>query len=468
MSVATYDTSYSIVLRFHGSVVPHVAPAVIFFAAWSAAVVAVDKYTVLNLGITNSIITILAFVISLLLVFRTNTAYDRYWEGRKVWSQMVLAIRNLARLLWTIIPEELASEKDVAVHLLHAFAVAVKCYLHGTDPFVEMEHIEAIRPVIPTLREYYQAIMSQHQLSDGWARDPTFLDNMEPQPRSPTYDDMTQTNTPADKDRRDSTLDVSESDNQTRLRSEDSHPTFNHPPSASSSTYPLDTLNNSKTSQKHRVDFNEDIAEHEPTFSPAATKSRRRRNLSIAQLVRRGFRSDSVTAEDLQSENATVPYVVSLFISNYIVHAKDEGHIDAVHLGLILNAINTLTECLTGYERIQRTPIPVAYAIHLHQTVLLYCLALPFQLLPLLNWVTVPITAIVAFTMLGVLHIGKEIENPFGDDDNDLPLDDFCKVIGHEINDVTSYNAPSVADWMVAHRSDLDEPTHQARHSKSE
>ncbi|RKP34519.1 Bestrophin/UPF0187, partial [Dimargaris cristalligena] len=226
-----------------------------------------------------------------LLVFRTNTAYDRYWEGRKVWSQMVLAIRNLARLLWTIIPEELASEKDVAVHLLHAFAVAVKCYLHGTDPFVEMEHIEAIRPVIPTLREYYQAII------------------------------------------------------------------------------------------------------------------------------------DSVTAEDLQSENATVPYVVSLFISNYIVHAKDEGHIDAVHLGLILNAINTLTECLTGYERIQRTPIPVAYAIHLHQTVLLYCLALPFQLLPLLNWVTVPITAIVAFTMLGVLHIGKEIENPFGDDDNDLPLD---------------------------------------------
>jgi putative membrane protein len=38
----------------------------------------------------------LGFVISLLLVFRTNTAYDRWWEGRKMWGALVNNSRNLA------------------------------------------------------------------------------------------------------------------------------------------------------------------------------------------------------------------------------------------------------------------------------------------------------------------------------------------------------------------------------------
>src|SRR5690348_13225232 len=46
-----------------------------------------------NLTILHSL---LGFVISLLLVFRTNTAYDRWWEGRKLWGQLVNVSRNLA------------------------------------------------------------------------------------------------------------------------------------------------------------------------------------------------------------------------------------------------------------------------------------------------------------------------------------------------------------------------------------
>jgi ion channel-forming bestrophin family protein len=43
-----------------------------------------------------SVYSILGFVLSLLLVFRTNTAYDRWWEGRKNWGQLVNDSRNLA------------------------------------------------------------------------------------------------------------------------------------------------------------------------------------------------------------------------------------------------------------------------------------------------------------------------------------------------------------------------------------
>lgn len=46
-----------------------------------------------------TIYSIIGFVISLLLVFRTNTAYDRWWEGRKKWGEMVNDSRNLAAKL---------------------------------------------------------------------------------------------------------------------------------------------------------------------------------------------------------------------------------------------------------------------------------------------------------------------------------------------------------------------------------
>lgn len=48
----------------------------------------------------------LGFVISLLLVFRTNTAYDRWWEGRKIWGSLVNNSRNLALKLSTILTHE--------------------------------------------------------------------------------------------------------------------------------------------------------------------------------------------------------------------------------------------------------------------------------------------------------------------------------------------------------------------------
>ena len=48
----------------------------------------------------------LGFVISLLLVFRTNTAYDRWWEGRKLWGALVNNSRNLALKLHAILKED--------------------------------------------------------------------------------------------------------------------------------------------------------------------------------------------------------------------------------------------------------------------------------------------------------------------------------------------------------------------------
>ena len=82
--------------------------------------------------------------------------------------------------------------------------------------------------------------------------------------------------------------------------------------------------------------------------------------------------------------------------------------------------LTSLTDCLSGLERILNTPIPVAYAFHLEHSVWIYLLALPYQLVGELNWWSIPAVTLASFALLGILGIGDEIENPFGYDYNDL------------------------------------------------
>ena len=62
-----------------------------------------EKSYVRNIPVMHSL---LGFAISMLLVFRTNTAYDRWWEGRKLWGSLVNTSRNFAMKLQVILPEE--------------------------------------------------------------------------------------------------------------------------------------------------------------------------------------------------------------------------------------------------------------------------------------------------------------------------------------------------------------------------
>ena len=68
-----------------------------------------------------------SIVLGLLLVFRTNTAYDRYWEGRKCWGSLINNVRNLARQIWINIEESVIEDRQKKIsnmRLLVAFPVA--------------------------------------------------------------------------------------------------------------------------------------------------------------------------------------------------------------------------------------------------------------------------------------------------------------------------------------------------------
>jgi putative membrane protein len=72
---------------------------------------------------------VLGFVISMILVFRTNTAYDRWWEGRKLWGQLVNTSRNMAIKVNAVLDDTQQTQRDFFMHMVPNFAFALKNHL---------------------------------------------------------------------------------------------------------------------------------------------------------------------------------------------------------------------------------------------------------------------------------------------------------------------------------------------------
>lgn len=65
-----------------------------------------------------------------------------------------------------------------------------------------------------------------------------------------------------------------------------------------------------------------------------------------------------------------------------------------------------------------------------------------------MKWNTIPATLLAAYIILGLALIGTEIENPFGEEVNDLPLDIFCDQIRSDIDVIMSRPPPTPADFV--------------------
>jgi putative membrane protein len=81
-----------------------------------------------NISLLHSL---LGFVISLLLAFRSNSAYDRWWEGRKLWGALVNNSRNLALKLDALLPEEDRESRRLFRAMIPNYAFALKSHLRG-------------------------------------------------------------------------------------------------------------------------------------------------------------------------------------------------------------------------------------------------------------------------------------------------------------------------------------------------
>ncbi len=123
------------------------------------------------------------------------------------------------------------------------------------------------------------------------------------------------------------------------------------------------------------------------------------------------------------------PLEVATRITSLLVEARDRGRISDYLLGTLDQNVQQLIDYLGGCERIRKTPMPYAYMVHLRRALILYCGSLPFAFVGEFGWVTVLVTFGIAYVFFGIEEIGVEIEDPFGTDANDLPLETLCGTI---------------------------------------
>ncbi|HEY0030264.1 MAG TPA: bestrophin family ion channel [Bacteroidia bacterium] len=256
-----------------------VLPAMAALAMYSAILCYLDiEMKVIHLKSTTVIHSLLGFVLSLLLVFRTNTAYDRWWEGRKLWGDLVNNSRNLMLKLNAFIPDEKKELKNEFRILITNYAFALKDHLRGG--FIE------------------------GQLED-----------------------------------------------HSRLRIKELK-TYNHVP-------------NRIAQQLY-----------------AETESLRKQNI--------------VSEETM----------------------------------LLLNEeLRSFTNVAGACERIKKTPIPYSYSTFIKRVILLYIITLPIGLVEEYRWITIPMVLFVFYAFAGLELLAEEIEDPFGHEDNDLPIDEISNTI---------------------------------------
>ncbi|KAJ3260606.1 hypothetical protein HK103_000216 [Boothiomyces macroporosus] len=145
-----------------------------------------------------------------------------------------------------------------------------------------------------------------------------------------------------------------------------------------------------------------------------------------------------------------LPLQISFYISTYNNRCRAKERCDVPTTASMIAALSGMVDVLSNFERIRDCPLPIAYTVHLKQTLLLYLLLLPFQLVSTLNYWTIVVTFAASFTFLGIAAIGREIENPFGYDDNDLRMDLFCERLKNELEQlVDSPNSLLVDEWST-------------------
>ena len=222
----------------------------------------------------------LGFVISLLLVFRTNTAYDRWWEGRKLWGSLVNNSRNLALKMSSILTSD--EDKDF------------------------------FRKIIP----HYASVLNKH-------------------------------------------------------------------------------LKNEETAMQLFDDLDLEINHHIHLPNQVAKK--------IFEKVNNLYVSGKITGDQL----------------------------------IIINSeVQSFTEICGACERIKNTPIPYSYSAFIKKFIFFYVMTLPFGYAFSLGYYVVPVVVFIFYVLASLELIAEEIEDPFGNDENDLPTEKISENIKKHVEEL--------------------------------
>ena len=258
------------------------------FYSWFIAYLKMDYFRLSeqshlkNLSLLHNL---LGFAISMLLVFRTNTAYDRWWEGRKLWGSLVNNSRNLAIKLNSILPQDDHNNRKFFIQLISKFAIELKFHLQNE--------------------------VTRLALDD------------KPHPEIPDFDRT-----------------------------------------------------------KH------------------------------------------------------IPNQVALLIMNRVQFLYKQKEISGEQLIIINNELTSFLDICGACERIKNTPIPYSYSGFIKKFIFMYILTLPIGYVFNLGYWVIPVVVFVFYVLASLEIIAEEIEDPFGYDANDLPMDKMAENIGKNVKEI--------------------------------
>ena len=228
---------------------------------------------------------LLGFALSMLLVFRTNTAYDRWWEGRRLWGSLINNSRNLAIKLDSFLPKDDLANRSFFMQLIPRFAFE--------------------------LRNHLQSEQTRFELDEN------------PHPEIPDFDRT-----------------------------------------------------------KH------------------------------------------------------VPNQVVSLVMKRINHLYNQKSITGEQLLFLNNELMSLLDICGSCERIKNTPIPYSYSSFIKKFVFIYVVTLPIGYVFSLGYLVIPVVMFIFYVLASLELIAEEIEDPFGKDTNDLPMQRMAETIQKNLTEI--------------------------------
>jgi len=242
---------------------------------------------VLNLhyGGTIAFHSILGVILGLFLVLRTNTAYDRWWEGRKLWGQLVNDSRQIAIKVDAFLPKEATEDREYFRRMIPNAAFAIKEHLRDSILIGEMDTIN-------------------------------------------------------------------------------------------------DEIKNRIIKSKHR------------------------------------------------------PNMINRLLYDRVMKCMKEGTITAEQLFILDKELKGFTDIVGACERIKSTPIPYSYSMFIKKFLFIYAITLPVSFMWDFGYWTVFIVMLAFYFLVSIELISEEIEDPFGTDINDLPLNEIALKIKRNVSEI--------------------------------
>jgi len=131
-----------------------------------------------------------------------------------------------------------------------------------------------------------------------------------------------------------------------------------------------------------------------------------------------------------------IPNQVAMVLVNRIHLMRRDGQINDFQLLFLNSELQSFLDICGACERIKNTPIPYSYSAFLKKFIFLYVLTLPLGFAIPLGYFTIPAVVFIFYVLASLELIAEEIEDPFGKDENDLPMEKMAENIAKNVNDI--------------------------------